>query len=296
MIRSMRGQDIDQLDAGFIEQGWGSRREVLERYLREQEAGQRQVFVAEHQGAAAGYVTLLPEAKAGPFAGTGLPEISDFNVMEKYRRNGLGNQLLAAAEDAAAQRASSVTLGVGLHVGYGPAQRLYVKRGYVPDGSGVWYQDRRLAPYTPCMNNDSLAIYLSKDLGRGPIAGLKGLHHAAIIVSGYPAARAFYVDKLGLSVVRENYRPDREDWKLDLRCGDCELEIFGEKNPPARVTNPEACGLRHLAFRVEDAERAAAWLTGMGIPVEPIRVDPFTGKRTAFFRDPDGLPLELYEL
>ena len=164
MIRSMRGQDIDQLDAGFIEQGWGSRREVLERYLREQEAGQRQVFVAEHQGAAAGYVTLLPEAKAGPFAGTGLPEISDFNVMEKYRRNGLGNQLLAAAEDAAAQRASSVTLGVGLHAGYGPAQRLYVKRGYVPDGSGVWYQDRRLAPYTPCMNNDSLAIYLSKDL------------------------------------------------------------------------------------------------------------------------------------
>lgn len=295
MIRAMQKQDIEQLDNGFVEQGWGSRRETLERYLREQESGLRQVFVAVHEGVAAGYVTLVPCCKAGPFQGSGLPEIVDFNVMEKYRRNGLGSQLLDAAEAAAAQLADRVTLGVGLHSGYGPAQRLYVKRGYVPDGTGVWYQDRRLKPYTPCMNNDGLAIYLSKELRKGPPMCLNAIHHAAIIVSDYAVSRAFYVDKLGFPVVREQYRAERGDWKLDLQCGDCELEIFGMKDPPARVTNPEACGLRHLAFRVESTERAAAWLAGLGIETEPIRTDPDTGGKTTFFRDPDGLPLELHE-
>lgn len=124
---------------------------------------------------------------------------------------------------------------------------------------------------------------------------LNAIHHVAIIVSDYAKARDFYVDKLGFAVVRENYRPARGDWKLDLRLGDCELEIFAEPAPPARVSGPEACGLRHLAFRVADIDQAVAWLNGMGIATEPVRWDEYTQKRMTFFRDPDGLPLELHE-
>ena len=124
---------------------------------------------------------------------------------------------------------------------------------------------------------------------------LNAIHHVAIIVSDYPKSREFYVEKLGFEVLRENYRQDRNDWKLDLRLGDCELEIFGVQDPPARVTNPEACGLRHLAFRVEDIHAAVRWLADRGIECEPIRWDPFTDKPMTFFRDPNGLPLELHE-
>ena len=120
-------------------------------------------------------------------------------------------------------------------------------------------------------------------------------HHVAIIVSDYEKSREFYVEKLGLPIIRENYREDRGDYKLDLQVGDIELEIFGVKNPPKRVTNPEACGLRHFAFQVDDIEEAVEWLHNKGIETEPIRMDVFTGKRMTFFRDPDDLPLELHE-
>ena len=123
---------------------------------------------------------------------------------------------------------------------------------------------------------------------------LTKIHHVAIIVSDYEKSRKFYVETLELPVIRENYREDRGDWKLDLQAGDIELEIFGVKNPPRRVTNPEACGLRHLAFHVDDVEQAVAWLNEKGIETEPIRWDPFTGKQMVFFRDPDDLPIELH--
>lgn len=125
---------------------------------------------------------------------------------------------------------------------------------------------------------------------------LSRIHHVAVIVSDYAVSRDFYVNKLGLPVIRENYRPERDDWKLDLQLGGgAELEIFGVKNPPRRVNRPEACGLRHLAFHVEDVEETAAELARLGIPCEPIRTDTFTGKKMTFFFDPDGLPLELHE-
>ena len=124
---------------------------------------------------------------------------------------------------------------------------------------------------------------------------LTQIHHVAIIVSDYVKSKDFYVNKLGFSIIRENYRPERDDWKLDLKLGDCELEIFGEPDPPKRVNRPEACGLRHLAFRVEDIETTVNELEAMGIPCEPIRTDTFTGKKMTFFADPDGLPLELHE-
>ena len=125
---------------------------------------------------------------------------------------------------------------------------------------------------------------------------LSKIHHIAIIVSDYEAAKDFYVNKLGFSVIRENYRPERKDWKLDLRVNEyTELEIFAEENPPKRVNRPEACGLRHLAFCVDSVEQTVRELRELGIECELIRVDDYTGKKMTFFHDPDGLPLELHE-
>lgn len=125
---------------------------------------------------------------------------------------------------------------------------------------------------------------------------LSSIHHIAVIVSDYEAAKRFYVQQLGFEVIRENYRPARRDWKLDLRVNEhTELEIFAEENPPKRPNCPEACGLRHLAFHVENIEAEVKVLAEMGIQCEPIRTDDYTGKKMTFFFDPDGLPLELHE-
>lgn len=124
---------------------------------------------------------------------------------------------------------------------------------------------------------------------------LQQIHHVAIIASDYARAKDFYVNKLGFPVIREVYREQRGDYILTLKLGDSEIELFGMPNPPARVTNPEACGLRHLAFRVEDIEATVAELNALGIETEPLRMDPYTNCRMTFFRDPDGLPLELHE-
>ncbi len=124
---------------------------------------------------------------------------------------------------------------------------------------------------------------------------LRRIHHVAIIVSDYQKSREFYVDKLGFPIIQEKYREDRGDWKLLLQAGGSELEIFGKENPPARIDNPQACGLCHLAFYVEDVEQTSAWLNSLGIETDPIGWDDFTNKRYTFFRDPDGLPLELHE-
>ncbi|MFZ1758274.1 MAG: VOC family protein [Streptococcus suis] len=125
---------------------------------------------------------------------------------------------------------------------------------------------------------------------------LKSIHHIAIIVSDYALSKDFYVNKLSFSIIRENYRPERNDWKLDLRVNEyMELEIFGVNDPPERVSRPEAEGLRHLAFHVDCIEDVIKELEEKGIKVEPVRTDDFTGKKMTFFHDPDGLPLELHE-
>lgn len=124
---------------------------------------------------------------------------------------------------------------------------------------------------------------------------LNKIHHIAIIVSDYEKSKAFYTKQLGFDIIRENYRKDRGDYKLDLKLGDCELEIFSGKGHPVRPSYPEACGLRHLAFHVEDIEETIRELNEAGIETEDIRRDTFTGKKMTFFHDPDGLPLELHE-
>lgn len=120
-------------------------------------------------------------------------------------------------------------------------------------------------------------------------------HHIAVISSDYAKAKEFYIDKLGFQLVREVYRPEQQDYLRMLQQGDTVLELFIKPQAPERVTNPEAKGLRHLAFRVEDIEPAVAWLRSLGIETEPIREDTCNGGRFTFFKDPDGLPLELHE-
>lgn len=126
---------------------------------------------------------------------------------------------------------------------------------------------------------------------------LSGFHHVAIICSDYPTSKAFYVNVLGLVVIAENYREARQSYKCDLALPDGgQIELFSFPGAPVRPSRPEAQGLRHLAFRVDDIDAAIAHLATHGVTCEPIRVDPYTNKRFTFFQDPDALPLELYEV
>lgn len=121
------------------------------------------------------------------------------------------------------------------------------------------------------------------------------IHHIAIICSDKEAALRFYHDLLGFPIIRENYRPERDDWKIDLRINEgTELELFIMKGHPERPS-PEAYGLRHLAFHVASVDEMVAEMEGKGIPCEPIRRDTFTGEKMTFFHDPDGLPIEIHE-
>lgn len=134
--------------------------------------------------------------------------------------------------------------------------------------------------------------------GSGSTGAMKlaGIHHVAIIASDYARSKRFYVEVLGLEIVAEAYRQARDSWKLDLRLADgTQVELFSFPDPPARVSRPEARGLRHLAFRVADLDQAVVHLHAHGVITEPVRVDEYTGRRFTFFADPDDLPLELYE-
>ncbi|WP_212733352.1 VOC family protein [Terribacillus halophilus] len=125
---------------------------------------------------------------------------------------------------------------------------------------------------------------------------LQAVHHIAIICSDYPESKRFYTEILGLRIIREVYREERNSYKLDLALGDTYvIELFSFPNPPERPSYPEAAGLRHLAFSVDDVEKEVDRLRSMGVKTEPVRIDPFTERAFTFFQDPDGLPIELYE-
>jgi glyoxylase I family protein len=126
---------------------------------------------------------------------------------------------------------------------------------------------------------------------------LKAIHHIAIICADYERSKRFYTEVLGLKIIREVYRLERRSYKLDLSLnGHYVIELFSFPDPPARVSGPEAVGLRHLAFSVNNIEQVVAHLKTHNVTPEPIRTDPYTGRRFTFFTDPDGLPLELYEV
>ena len=165
IVRDLCEQDIDVFVAGEIAQGWlGAKRDKLEMRLRHKTELGAIPIAAEFNGNAAGYVTVYPDSKWGVFGDKGYCEIVDFAVLEKYRRHGIGSRLMDAAEKIAAVHSDTVYLAVGLHSGYGSAQRMYIKRGYIPDGGGVWYGDRVCPENARCKNDDDLNLYLYKKL------------------------------------------------------------------------------------------------------------------------------------
>lgn len=165
-IRRMTETDAAVITAEEIAQGWGAEGR-LEKYhtrLTDMRDGRCISLVAEWDGAVAGYINLYHKPLAGPFAAQNIPEIVDFGVLEKFRRRGIGTALMDEAERLAARQSDVVCLGVGLYCSYGSAQRMYVKRGYIPDGSGAWYGDKPADPYCDYCLDDDLVLYFSKKL------------------------------------------------------------------------------------------------------------------------------------
>lgn len=163
-IRSMRIEDAKEIYETYLSYGWHPSIETYVNYYQEQERGQRMVFIAEYEGKVAGICTLVLNPAEGPWAGQGYPEIVDLSVFSHIHKKGIGNKLLDIVENEAAKISDMVYLAVGIHSGYGAAQRIYVKRGYIPDGNGVWYQGKILDQYAPCCNDDDLLLFLSKEL------------------------------------------------------------------------------------------------------------------------------------
>ncbi|MFE6168680.1 GNAT family N-acetyltransferase [Viridibacillus arvi] len=164
LIRSMLKSDVEKFVTAFTEQNWEKPFDLFNNYFNQQEKSERSVIVAEVNNEVAGYVTLLPNTEIGPFANKNIPEIVDLNVLIKFQNKGVGNKMMDVAERLAKEKTNFVSLAVGLHYGYGSAQRMYVKRGYIPDGSGVWYKEEQLEQYTKCENDDDLVLYFLKDL------------------------------------------------------------------------------------------------------------------------------------
>ena len=164
LIRNLEDKDAQLITEGEIAQGWNASAKKYQTRLRDQREGRAIALAAEYYGEVAGYVNVYPDSVWGAFAGKGLPEIVDFGVLEKYRGRGIGSKLMDVAEKIASGYADEVYLGVGLHSGYGSAQRMYVKRGYIPDGEGVWYGSGVCPQYADCCNDDDLVLYMSKRL------------------------------------------------------------------------------------------------------------------------------------
>lgn len=163
-IRDMRQEDAAVITQEEIAQGWDAAVDKYEMRLRDRQEKNAVVLAAEYQGDVAGYINVYPASEWGAYANQGYPEIVDFGVLEKYRRHGIGSRLMDVAEQIAGEYSDKVYLGVGLHSGYGSAQRMYVKRGYIPDGSGVWYGDKVCEPQAACCNDDDLVLYFLKEL------------------------------------------------------------------------------------------------------------------------------------
>lgn len=164
LIRDMQQSDAQKITDEEIAQGWDADISKYKMRLKHQAEGKSISLVAEYDGNVAGYINIYPDSEWGAFANKGYSEIVDFGVLEKYRRNGVGSKLMDIAEQTAMKYSDTVYLGVGMHYGYGSAQRMYVKRGYIPDGTGVWYKDKVCEQYADCCNDDDLVLYLSKKL------------------------------------------------------------------------------------------------------------------------------------
>jgi len=166
-IRPLEGRDVPQISAAFSGLGWNKPRSQYERYLSEQQKGIRTVFVAFVGEAFAGYVTIVWSPAYPPFRTDRIPEIQDFNVLPHFRRRGIGTSLMDQAERRVSERSGVAGIGVGMSSDYGAAQRLYVLRGYVPDGKGLTYDGCPVRQGDEITVNDGLVLYLTKTLPSG---------------------------------------------------------------------------------------------------------------------------------
>lgn len=163
-IRDMELEDAQIFYHTYLSYGWHSSLDTYLKYFNEQKENKRKVFIAVYDGNVAGICTLVINPDEGPFGNKGIPEIVDLSVFYDKHNKGIGNKLLDVAEGEAAKLCDMVYLAVGVHSGYGAAHRIYIKRGYMPDGSGVWYKGKQLEQYAPCSNDDDLLLFLSKKL------------------------------------------------------------------------------------------------------------------------------------
>ena len=163
-IRDMSLDDSPRISAVFCALGWDKPVSQYETYFVEASTGTRDVLIAEVDGSFAGYLTIVWESHYRPFREASIPEIVDFNVLPEYRNRGIGTRLMDEAESRVARRSTTVGIGVGLYADYGPAQRLYAKRGYVPDGRGVCYRGEPVPPMQTAVNDDALNLFFTRDL------------------------------------------------------------------------------------------------------------------------------------
>lgn len=160
----MKIEDAKVIYDTYLSYGWHPSMETYEKYYSEQEENKRKVFIAEFGGKVSGLCTLVLNPAEGPWVNMGYPEIVDLTVFFHVHNRGIGNKLLDVAESEASKISDIVYLAVGIHSGYGAAQRIYVKRGYIPDGNGAWYRGKILDQYAPCCNDDDLVFFMSKKL------------------------------------------------------------------------------------------------------------------------------------
>lgn len=163
-IRAMKEADAQILYDTYLSYNWYPNIETYRNDYKEQQDGKRKVFIAEYETHVAGICTLVLEPIEGPFGNQGIPEIVDLCVFYHLHNRGIGNKLLDIAEQEAEKVSDKVYLAVGVHSGYGVAQRIYIKRGYIPDGTGVWYKGKQLEQNAQCYNDDDLLLFLSKTL------------------------------------------------------------------------------------------------------------------------------------
>ncbi|MBT4608537.1 MAG: GNAT family N-acetyltransferase [Gemmatimonadetes bacterium] len=167
-LRNLCQDDPEQISAAFDRIGWNKSVALFEAYLKEQNDDDRQVLVATVDDVFAGYVTVKWRPEDAPFADAEIPEIMDLNVLPHYRRRGIATALMDAAEALIGERSRTVGIGVGMYPDYGNAQRLYVLRGYVPDGRGLTYDAKVLKPMESTVNDDDLVLYFTKELASEP--------------------------------------------------------------------------------------------------------------------------------
>lgn len=165
VIRPLISSDIPIIVARFVEHHWPKSSLIFEHYLQEQQRGDRLVWIAEFHHQFAGYVTLVWQSTYPPFLEKQIPEIKDLNVLPSFRNQGVGTKLLTTAENEASHRSPIVGIGVGLYQDYGAAQKLYVKRGYVPDGQGITYHDQLVVPGSQVVVDDDLVLWMTKRAG-----------------------------------------------------------------------------------------------------------------------------------